>query len=280
MMDELVQRHREEQKQLTQTIIQLRKSVPKSDKKKKREVNQRIADLEYELRKKHQDEINELSGTPEEELDDGISLDRLNQLTVTEPTSSVTAPVTAPVTPKKKVNKARMRIEKRNAELERIRNEPSECEDMGQLELVAIQKMILPLNLRIKQITADGHCLYNAFADQLRLRYDDSITYKELRSLAASYMRQHPDDFIPFLYLEDGNFDQYCHNIEHTACWGGQLEILALAKSKQVPVDIVQMDGPIVKICDDEYPDKDIIKLAYHKHLFSLGAHYNSLVDI
>lgn len=38
-------------------------------------------------------------------------------------------------------------------------------------------------------------------------------------------MRQHPDDFTPFLYLEDGNFDKYCNDIENTACWGGQVEV-------------------------------------------------------
>jgi hypothetical protein len=51
------------------------------------------------------------------------------------------------------------------------------------------------------------------------------LDYKELRISAAEYMRQNPDDFTPFLYLEDGNFDRYCNDIENTACWGGQLEV-------------------------------------------------------
>lgn len=38
-------------------------------------------------------------------------------------------------------------------------------------------------------------------------------------------MRTNPDDFTPFLYLEDGNFDKYCNDIENTASWGGQLEV-------------------------------------------------------
>lgn len=67
--------------------------------------------------------------------------------------------------------------------------------------------------------------LYNAFADQLKRRYEENVSYKELRKSAAEYMRNHPDDFVPFLYLEDGNFDRYCNDIENTACWGGQLEV-------------------------------------------------------
>lgn len=44
-------------------------------------------------------------------------------------------------------------------------------------------------------------------------------------------MRQHPDDFRPFLYLEDGNYDRYCDDIVNTACWGGQLEVKKKKKS-------------------------------------------------
>ncbi|KAL0143522.1 OTU domain-containing protein 6B-like protein [Mucor lusitanicus] len=285
-MDQLLENQKEEQKKLTSKIIALRKGVPKSDKRKKREVASRIADLEYDLKKKHEEEIRVLKAkeagldpnAPEPELDDGISLDRLNELSLEEEEQKKPEETTATTEqqPKRK-------IEKRNAEMERIRLEAEkEAEnqpDLGVLETEAIRKLVIPMNLRIKQVVADGHCLYNAFADQLKTRYNKDVTYKELRQSAAEHMRQHPDDFKPFLYLEDGNFDRYCDDIINTARWGGQLEVLALARSSQVPVDIIQDGGPIIKICDDEYPEKSPIKLAYHKHLYSLGAHYNSLVD-
>lgn len=56
------------------------------------------------------------------------------------------------------------------------------------------------------------------------------MTYKELRQSAAEHMRQHPDDFKPFLYLEDGDFDKYCDDIINTARWGGQLEVNVRSK--------------------------------------------------
>lgn len=63
--------------------------------------------------------------------------------------------------PKKKVNKAKLRIEKRNAEMERIRQEAEkEAEnqpDLGVVETENISKLVVPMNLRIKQISADGH---------------------------------------------------------------------------------------------------------------------------
>ncbi|KAG2202538.1 hypothetical protein INT47_012532 [Mucor saturninus] len=285
-LEQLLEAHKEEQKQLTSKIIGLRKGVPKSNKQKKREVNSRIADLEYDLKKKQDEEIRVLKAVEagidphKEPMDDGISLDRLDALTLDEVTDTA-EPVKEQ--PKKKVNRAKAKIEKRNAEMERLRLEAiKESEnqvDLGVMETEAITKLIAPMNLRIKQISADGHCLYNAFADQLRTRHEENVDKKELRQSAAEYMRQNPDDFVPFLYLEDGNFEKYCNDVEHTACWGGQLEIVALAKSRKVPVDVIQMGGPTIKICDDEYPDKTPIKLAYHKHLFSLGAHYNSLID-
>lgn len=78
--------------------------------------------------------------------------------------------------------------------------------------------------------------LYNAFADQLKTRYNRDVTYKELRKSAAEHMRQHPDDFKPFLYLEDGNYDRYCDDIVNTACWGGQLEVKIPHSELNVPV--------------------------------------------
>lgn len=63
--------------------------------------------------------------------------------------------------PKKKVNKAKARIEKRNAENARILEEAlKEAEnqpDMSVIETEAITKLIVPMNLRIKQVSADGH---------------------------------------------------------------------------------------------------------------------------
>ncbi|KAI8971859.1 hypothetical protein BDF20DRAFT_703101 [Mycotypha africana] len=170
-MEQLLEKHKEEQKKLTSIIIGLRKSAPKSDKRKKREIASKIADLEYDLKKKQEEEIRVFKAKEagldpdqaEEEFDDGISLDRLNELTLQDKKSDTTPEVKsiAPENKPKKVNKARQRIEKRNAEMERLRLEAEkEAEnqvDMSTVETEALTKKIAPLNLRIKQITADGH---------------------------------------------------------------------------------------------------------------------------
>ncbi|KAI9474239.1 MAG: hypothetical protein EXX96DRAFT_331397 [Benjaminiella poitrasii] len=166
-LDELLEKHQLERKKLTEKIIGLRKSVPKSDKRKKREVASRIADLEYDLTKQQEEEVRVFKAkeagldpntSQQEKLDDGISLDRLDALTLGEEKKPAQ---TAPQAKTKKVNKAKLRIEKRNAEMERLRLEAeAEAEnqvDMASVESKAIQERITPLNLAIKPISADGH---------------------------------------------------------------------------------------------------------------------------
>lgn len=86
-------------------------------------------------------------------------MERLDELTLDEAT--VQEPVKEQEQPKKKVNRAKAKIEKRNAEMERLRQEAiKESEnqvDPGVEETEAIAKIIAPMNLRIKQISADGH---------------------------------------------------------------------------------------------------------------------------
>ncbi|KAG1240681.1 hypothetical protein G6F68_017424 [Rhizopus microsporus] len=69
--------------------------------------------------------------------------------------------------------------------MERLREEAEQEAanqvDQGALETDAIKELLTPMNLRIKQITADGHCLYNAFADQLKSRYNEEASVRDCR---------------------------------------------------------------------------------------------------
>lgn len=153
--------------------------------------------------------------------------------------------------------------------------------------------------LREKEVAANGHCLYSAVADQMRqlnlalepghgqdvevedngsrsekdVRRDD---YKTIRRAAAAYMSSHPDDFTPFL---EEPFDEYVHKVRDTGEWGGQLELLALAKVYGVDINVLQGDGRVEKIEGSEGGDAKGREawLAYYRHGFGLGEHYNSL---
>ncbi|KAI7884247.1 OTU-domain-containing protein [Lichtheimia hyalospora FSU 10163] len=287
------ERHAKETKTLETKIASLRKSVEKASKAKKREMNSRISDMQSKLQFKHDEEIRKLEDQDDnqEGKDDGISLERLDALSLNDEDKATSEPSSTPTTQKKKKpNKAKLRLQRREAEMQRMREEAekeaSEQVDMGAIEKEAIRELLGPMKLRVREITADGHCLYNAISNQLNERYNQQVSHQELRQAAAKYMREHPDDFIPFLYKDDGDmftaddFEQYCHDIENTPRWGGQLEILALSRAKEVPVHIVQMGAPVLKVNEEDFPGKEPLKLAYHKHLYSLGAHYNSLLDL
>lgn len=105
-----------------------------------------------------------------------------------------------------------------------------------------------------------------------------------LRTAAARYMRQHSDDFIPFLpdlgsdpeEVQEA-FARYCDRMENTSAWGGQPEILAISHVFHTPIHVLQPGMPLVRIGDEAYPDKRPLLISYHTKLYGLGEHYNSL---
>ncbi|KAG4301383.1 hypothetical protein PCK1_002309 [Pneumocystis canis] len=194
-----------------------------------------------------------------------------------------------------KKNRQKSRLERKKKELERIRNETADemefSVNMRKLEQDSISAMIEKMSFEEKdeQISPDGHCLYKAFSDQLAVRHGIYINYLELRAVAASYIREHESDFIPFLFNDETgeirDVESYCQDIEHTAMWGGEVEIIALARAYKVNVELIQMKGLPLKIGFESngqvfsLQDKNTIKLSYYQHMYALGAHYNSLRD-
>ena len=110
--------------------------------------------------------------------------------------------------------------------------------------------------------------------------------YKVVRRRATDYMEAHPDDFAPFLEEPLG---VYVPKIRDTAEWGGQLELAALANAYGVEIRVVQGDGR-VEIVEPTTSssssssgggggegERQKIWLAYYRHGYGLGEHYNSL---
>jgi hypothetical protein len=70
----------------------------------------------------------------------------------------------------------------------------------------AMATKLSPLGLRMKEIKADGHCMYRSLEHQLQA--DDAApsrpSFLQLRAAAAEYMRAHPDTFSPFIEVGSG----------------------------------------------------------------------------
>ena len=76
------------------------------------------------------------------------------------------------------------------------------AEPMAQRHLTGVGTSASMTADRTMAPQADGHCLYRAVNDQLRVHSNGSgcaDNYWAIRLKAASYMRAHPDQFLPFM---------------------------------------------------------------------------------
>lgn len=155
------------------------------------------------------------------------------------------------------------------------------------IEQKKLDRLLSERNLTIHNIEADGDCLYRAVEHQLKLATDsiELLTYQGVREKTSQYMLDHVDTFLPFLLSDQGElmsedqYREYCMRIAKTKEWGGHLELTAIAQFTKKPVHIYQADNKLPIIIEpQEKTKKSPILLSFHKHLYHLGEHYNSLV--
>ncbi|TPX64549.1 hypothetical protein SpCBS45565_g05784 [Spizellomyces sp. 'palustris'] len=283
-LDDVLSRQRREAKELTGRITALKKTVG-GNKQKKKEIQAQIAQLEKELSERHEreraDAKSKVTGPGPNQTPDDLGV--VEATNSPDGSSMGDESLSAVQDTARKPNKAKLRKQRKAAEFEEMRRQAAdEAADMvnhKEIEDDAIASLISPLGL---SITPDGHCMYNAIADQISVRgRGEPMSYKNLRRITANYLREHPEDFVPFLVNQDGNpytpeeYDKYCDDVENTAVWGGQLELQALSRGLRRHMQIIQMGTPLLKIGED-FPGEPLM-LSYHRHAYGLGEHYNSL---
>lgn len=286
--DELTKRHKQERKELHSKIQSLKKSVPKGDKKKKKEVTEEIALLEKELEDRIARELNELKSndeTPtiedkdcENIIENNTPKDESGDNT-DEPQSNINTRLSrAQRRRNKKANEERDR-EKRVTEQMEQNKRGSRAIEMNQ-----IKEKLKTMNLKLHTIDADGNCLYCAVIHQLEMIRDEHYEVSELRKITAQFIRDHKEDFLPFMYNElddnavvsEEHFESYCNEVATTKLWGGQLELRALSNYFKCPIKIIQANGPPT-LQGESFAGPELI-ITYHRHLYRLGEHYNSTV--
>eukprot|EP01025_Chloroclados_australasicus_P010994 TRINITY_DN1473_c0_g1_i1.p1 TRINITY_DN1473_c0_g1~~TRINITY_DN1473_c0_g1_i1.p1 ORF type:complete len:380 (-),score=93.33 TRINITY_DN1473_c0_g1_i1:316-1455(-) len=270
---QMIQRHKKE-------LRQMKEQVQRLGKKKKDEG----AKLEEDLLTRQQKELDEWEAK-------NASADDTNQ---NEFSGSIYALKTgsdeqqAP----KKMSKAQKRKQKqaeKEAEIEaRIKEEQ---ENMGQTlrqaEDEKFEEILNAIGLTVFHVKPDGHCMYRALAHQL-----NGSQYQDLRVQTAAYIRKHKDEFLPYVLGEieeqgkeeaDGDedvaFDKYCHQVERTAAWGGQVEATALSHQLKRCIKIYSADAPTVVVGPEYEINGGILHLCYKKHAFGLGEHYDSVME-
>ncbi|QLQ80196.1 hypothetical protein HG537_0D01970 [Torulaspora globosa] len=287
IMEELQARHRKEVKDLQNRITGMKKQATKSTRK---EVNSKCFNLQEDLRIRHEKEIRELNGAAEEIVEDGCTPEQLLRELSLEKSEQVaeSEEINVQEPQRRRRNRQKERLAKRDAEIARIKEEArleaSKQPDLRKIEQDAIDQLCSVNRLKQYDIQPDGHCLFASILDQLQLRHGESardLSVSKLRSLACEYIRQHKDDFIPYMFDEEScqlrDIDVYTEEMESTAKWGGELEIVALANQFNCPISIMMSGRP--KHVIHEKGVNPELKLVYYKHTYALGEHYNSLHD-
>ncbi|CZR59763.1 related to OTU domain-containing protein 6B [Phialocephala subalpina] len=305
-LEEMQSRHRKEQKDLQSRVTQKKKNTSK---KTRKGVNTECEELERQLKERQAQELSALNGEslepPELEADESANeesadtaqgndvngvADSLASNSIFEPAESENGDGKAGGG--KKRNRAKERLARRAAEtaaaVEEAKVEAQNQPDIKALERKKISSQFESHGLVEQMIRPDGHCLFNAVADQLQMAgiplADDGgevERYKTVRVRAAKYMEEHVDEFDGFL---EEPLHVHVRNIRDTAEWGGHLELLALSRVYGVDICVLQ-DGPMQTIepgegyekKGKEGKEKEKIWLAYYRHGFGLGEHYNSL---
>jgi OTU domain-containing protein 6 len=306
-LETMLTRHRKEQRDLQSRITGKKKNATK---KTRKFVNDECAELERQLKDKQAEEIVSLTGDPTAENAVSEEPDSETRQGSGENTklaegyphvdevaaqleSANLCEVPAPLSQPKKRNRQKERLARRAAEQEaeaiKAEEAVSTMIDYRKLERTYMLKEFASNSLKEEDIRPDGHCLFSAIADQLqekgvsvRASLDQSKEgeplplYRIIRRAAASYMETHPDDFAPFL---EEPLKTYVARIRDTAEWGGQLELVALANTYNVEIRVVQ-EGRTETIAPsrtEAESELEKIWLAYYKHGYGLGEHYNSL---
>ncbi|KAK8152965.1 hypothetical protein BKA80DRAFT_314121 [Phyllosticta citrichinensis] len=316
-MDELQARHRKELRDLQSRMTQKKKAATKKTRKGVNDECARLEVELKERQEQEIAELQGVAGEASDAVDstdvpepedaaeqnDGLAAATQN-LSIssnsnTPPASDGAAtPDTQDQGPKRKGNRQKARLARRAAEQEAIAAEAAaetqSMPDLRKKERESLLAQFEKLGLKEQVIRADGHCLYSAIADQmasqgldLKPRIEPTVIdqgdkkpegYKAVRSAAADWISSHSDDFVPFL---EEPLDAYVVKVRDTGEWGGHMELIALARTYGVNIKILHADGRVDTIEPGEEGQargeaKDLW-LAYYKHGFGLGEHYNSL---
>ena len=293
-MEDLQQRHRKETKDLQSRITQKKKNATK---KTRKHVNDECAELEKDLKERQACELADVdggnhigeSGVDESEEDIASEGEIHNDVPKAELSVAALSDIQTNGHAKKP-NRQKARLARRAAEqeaaAEQAEKEAVSLPNLRDRELASMQEAYQAKGLYEHDIKSDGHCLYAAIADQLNdaaLGLKPRITlelngvtkphYVVIRHVAAAYIAQNSDDFTPFL---EQPLDKYLKTIRDTGEWGGHLEILALAKVYGVDIKILHGNGHVDHI-ESGFSNHKPLWLAYYRHRYRLGEHYNSL---
>lgn len=296
----------------------MKQLVPKNDKKRRKELTQTIEQMEADLKRAQDAELKQFEENPQSgDVAAESVVDQLEQLKIDLESNQMRFEESEAPGKMSKAEKRRAKKEREQLEREQ-RIAEGEKDNENHVRFVEINKLeklfkvclggettisepnqidtkidrFVPLlatqenNLKLHDIASDGDCMYKAIEHQLGLQDIREYTVDDLRKLVAAALRKDKDNYLPFLtsssnkdeLMSDEEFERYCADMENTKKWGGNVELQIISKAISVNLHVYQADGPIIKFeCDKPTLSRPLL-ISFHKYLYNLGGHYNSLV--
>ena len=189
------------EKELKNKITGLKKQKGAVSKEAKKELEKQIEQLEKELK-----ELKLLKNKQQNDQNQESNNDQETHQETHQEISALEMEASTAV----KQSKGKKRKNKKMQELEAMRKEAEEeaksMPNYKEQEDIALDTLANDMSRKIVPVPADGNCLYYAISRQLQLvGAETAYTFKQLRGLAASWMKDHPDDFLPFLLNKQGD---------------------------------------------------------------------------
>ncbi|CCH62176.1 hypothetical protein TBLA_0G02360 [Henningerozyma blattae CBS 6284] len=239
-----------------------------------------------ELQRKHEDERYNFHVENERDITEvpeaNESEPEISKQESETPKAKTEVQTNVPTPGKKRRNRQKERLAKREAEIARIKQEALQetTIDYGKIERDQIDMKLAKLQMKEHDVKPDGHCLFASILHQLQINdlvneTNDDI-YK-LRGLIGDHILANKDDFLPYLIDEGDDINSYVKSIKETAKWGGDVEIMAVCQLYDCQVCIMMSEQQDPIVFNDK--GKNVINLVYFKHYYSLGEHYNSIYN-
>jgi OTU domain-containing protein 6 len=162
-----------------------------------------------------------------------------------------------------------------------------------EIEEEAMRRALKALDLTLREVKADGHCLYRAVAEQVDEMKEES-RYGEVRTMCKDEMLKNREEYEAFVEMEEaGSYEKYCEKVGSTAEWGGHVEMLAIARALRRNVEVfeVRPGGEVEKMVvecvgssvegeEGKGGSSFPLRVAFMKESYTLGEHYDAVVSL
>ncbi|KAI9282157.1 hypothetical protein BY458DRAFT_552385 [Sporodiniella umbellata] len=131
-----------------------------------------------------------------------------------------------------------------------------------------LNQQLRDLGLQTKDIAGDGNCLFRSLADQY---FGHDNQHMVIRQKVCDYLEENEETY-QFFVEDDLSFEDYLKNMRCDGTYGGNMVLVAFAKSYEVDIKVYQPGLIYVIEANDNQTSDRTMHIAYHD-----WEHYSSI---